>query len=504
MSDLRLWFDHGLGDCVHFAVLLQLYKQRGWNVSVHYEQNKSAVWRAAGLAYAGLHDNVKYHKWAYRTDFNRPRPEWDGSGNKIAANLNTPPLPPLGDPVELWEELCGTEVSGEELETPELAAQAENFLKGLPRPIVLLHTHGTNWSGGKSLPAGTVRSLYRILLNRMGGSLILLDWDHRVPKLPHARVRHLKDDWGHISLDQLYCLMRRAQLMIGVDSGPWHFSKFTRTPGLGVFHHHYPSCICLPRPEAVHMTRSNPDYRRVNIARRRRWNIVEYAGEMSRPEEIANQALRMLAGPRYLRDVRRIGRDVQIQQWIRDWCRGSTGTSWMADRNRTFDFLLREATRRFPAPQIVETGTIRAAEDWSAGYSTYIFGAYLDGLGAGRLVSVDNDKGHCNFSRRTVAPWRRWVAVEQSDSAQWLRKHRDPIDVLYLDSMDADLPGHAEYALTETKAAEPRLHDDSLVIFDDTTWNKGWVGKGALAIPYLLTRGWKIVESGYQVVLSKR
>lgn len=504
MPDLRVWFDHGLGDCAQFATLLQLYKRRGWDVAVHHEDNKEPLWRAAGLPSIPLDDTVPQHDWFYPADFNRPGTSLDGAGSKLFGNLNRTPLPSLGEPSALWEELCDIEVDGGSLATPELWAETDRFLANLPRPIVLVHTRGSNFAEEKSLSDDTTRQLYRHLLNGMEGSLVLLDWDDRVPRLPSARVRHLKDDWGHISLDRLYCLMERCHLLIGIDSGPFHFAKFSKIPALGVFHHFYPSCVCLPRTQSVHMTRSCPGYRAANIPRRKRWNIVEYTDDMPTAGEIASHALRMLKGPRYLRDPHRIGRDVQLQQWIHDWCQGATNTSWLADRSHTFDFILRETSHRFPAPTIVETGCIRGAEDWGGGgYSTYLFGAYLDGLNAGQLISIDITSRNCDFAREATQAWKSRVRIEQSDSVGWLRNNQPPVDVLYLDSMDVDIPGHDVHGLAEIQAALPSLRDSSLVAFDDTVWNNGWRGKGTLAIPFLLDRGWKVLSAGYQVVLSR-
>ena len=44
---------------------------------------------------------------------------------------------------------------------------------------------------------------------------------------------------------------------------------------------------------------------------------------------------------------------------------------------------------------------------------------------------------------------------------------------------------------------------ESLIVFDDTPWSgSGWVGKGAQAIPWLLTQGWEVLYGGYQVILQ--
>jgi hypothetical protein len=42
-----------------------------------------------------------------------------------------------------------------------------------------------------------------------------------------------------------------------------------------------------------------------------------------------------------------------------------------------------------------------------------------------------------------------------------------------------------------------------LILIDDTVWDRGWRGKGAKAVPWLTTRGWRILSAGYQVLLSR-
>jgi hypothetical protein len=74
---------------------------------------------------------------------------------------------------------------------------------------------------------------------------------------------------------------------------------------------------------------------------------------------------------------------------------------------------------------------------------------------------------------------------------------------LHLDSMDVHEAGAAEHNLEEVKAAEKRLGEDSLVAIDDTSWKGKWVGLGAASVPYLLEKGWRMVASGYQCVLSR-
>ena len=212
----------------------------------------------------------------------------------------------------------------------------------------------------------------------------------------------------------------------------------------------------------------------------------------------------MLEKPRYL-PKDRIARDVQLQQFVGTFCRGVRGNplSGYSDRHRSFDILLQETARRFTTPTIVETGTIRAEEDWSgAGFFTYLAGAFLSRFG-GRLHSVDINPQNCRFAREWTSVFGKTVTVHQDDSVRFLQRFTEPIDVLFLDSLDTDQPGHAEHAQKELQAALPKLHETSLIVLDDTPWNAGvFTGKGALAVPWLLNHGWQIVYAGYQVLLA--
>jgi hypothetical protein len=78
-------------------------------------------------------------------------------------------------------------------------------------------------------------------------------------------------------------------------------------------------------------------------------------------------------------------------------------------------------------------------------------------------------------------------------------------DLVYLDSLDTDRPGHAEHCLAEAQAALPLMEAGGLIAMDDTCWTRGsFRGKGALAVPWLLQQGWRILHSGYQTVLIRR
>jgi hypothetical protein len=236
------------------------------------------------------------------------------------------------------------------------------------------------------------------------------------------------------------------------------------------------------------------------------WNIVEHPGAAYSAERLAAICTHMLKPAQYLNSAS-ITTDIQLQQFVRQYCRGRSGQglSEDVDRHRSFDCLLKEITRRFAVPTIVETGTIRAVEDWDgAGFFTYLAGAYLFRHGAGCLHSVDINPKSCRFAKTETAVFGERVVIHEADSVRFLKQFTEPIDVLVLDSLDTTEPNHAEHALREIQAATPRLHEWSLIVFDDTPWSGGrWIGKGALAVPWLLERGWKIFYAGYQVLLSR-
>ncbi len=496
-------FHHGLGDCAYFAHLIPLYTRRGYEIEVECPPDKALLFRAAG---AGVIEHAESeHAWGYPPGDTHVGQGKFWQGSKIGHNISERPLPNIGDEAELWQELRDTRIDIQSHLTPQAIETARSYLAPLRPPIVLLHTKGNTAQQRKSLPDAIALNFYKSLIDRFDGTLVLLDWDNRVPRLASYRVRHL-DDLGRCPLDVLLALMTRADLMIGVDSGPLHAARFTNTPTVGLWMPgHYPTTYSLPRNEQLNVVLAEPT-RQWNRYKRIPWNLYEHPGDIYNAEILAEICEKMLAAPRYL-PAERIGADVQLQQFVLQYCRGERGNSLSSysDRHRSFDVLLKETSRRFTAPTIVETGTIRAEEDWGgAGFFTYLAGAFLTPQG-GRLHTVDINPESCRFARQWTQVFGETVQVHQEDSVSFLQNFPDPIDVLFLDSLDTTEPAHAEHGLREVQAGLSKLHEKSLIVLDDTPWNAGaFVGKGALAVPWLLERGWKIGYAGYQVVLWKK
>ena len=284
---LGLAFGAGLGDAVHFAHLLQLYVRRGYRVSVRCQPDKRLVYAAAGLPESDR-ETVE-HPWLYLAGFNRPVLDGDLYGNRIAGCLNAPPLPMLGSIHDLWAELCGLRLDGaaSRLVPAEIRADVRAQLDSAASPIILLHTEGHSYAPQKNLPPDLVRRIQFALLARMRGTVIVLDWSGRLEALDHPRVLHLRRHLAGVqSLAELTALYDESALLIGVDSGPYHFASLTHVPALGIFTGHHPSCVGLPRKRNVNMVAGGTRWRAVNDAWRQRWNLVEHKG----PEVVIDKA----------------------------------------------------------------------------------------------------------------------------------------------------------------------------------------------------------------------
>ena len=503
-SRISVSFHHGLGDCVYFAHMIPLYIQRGHQIEVECTPDKALIFEAAG-AMTTPHA-IRSHPWGYPSNWTHTGQGHSWQGSKMGHNLTESPLPHIGTQADLWDEYVDSRVDVLSRLSEECIARVEQWFEALVRPIVLFHSRGNTSQDRKSIPNETAEAFYREFVERCDGTLVLLDWDNRVPRIASARVRHLSE-FGKCQLDSLLAMIDQADLMIGVDSGPLHTARFTNTPTIGIWlPGHYPTTYTLPRREQLNVVLADHTHQ-WNRFKRIPWNILEHPGSSFEASRLVEICRSMLSAPRYLGKAD-LAADVQLRQFVREFCRWQGGSSSLAnywDRNRSFDIALRELSARCQGkPLIVETGTIRSEEDWSgAGFSTYLFGSYLYRRG-GRLHSVDLNPFNVSFARNWTGVFGDTVTVHERDSLAFLSEFNEgKIDLLYLDSLDATEARHAEHAFRELELSLPKLHDKSLVIFDDTPWNGGkFTGKGAIAVPWLIEQGWKVLYAGYQVVMA--
>lgn len=296
---IRMAFNtHGLGDVVHCATAMRLYIDRGYDVAIQVEPNKRWVWEAAGVPIYDGPDPLPLHPYYYpdmRKYFDLSEP--DEVYNKAAHLFEVTELPNLGTKEEVWKALCEVRLDASPHISPEAHAEAEAFLEGLPRPIFVLHSKGTNWQAEKSIPDGIAFELLFKLLDT-GGSVVVLDYDARVPVVTgHPRVRSIKavggGGWGHIGCDRLCALLSRTDLFIGVDSGPFHVaSLMTNVKCLGVFRKIPPVRCCLPSRTATYLVpAADHDHW---AARGAEWKFVEYSMDEVSAADIAVVAINIV------------------------------------------------------------------------------------------------------------------------------------------------------------------------------------------------------------------
>ena len=128
-------FTHGLGDCVHFAHALPLWRRRGHDVAVQCVPFVRPLFEAAGAVIA---DRARDdHAWSHAIGGPLLPPVW--SGNKIAVNLRAWPMPDIGGAEELWEELLGVQIKPWAREA-WLAKESSRWFDG--RWLIVCHFKG--------------------------------------------------------------------------------------------------------------------------------------------------------------------------------------------------------------------------------------------------------------------------------------------------------------------------------------------------------------------------
>lgn len=249
---LDLWFDHGLGDCAYFAHILQLYKIRGYEFNLHCAPDKAIVFAPLHPTHVPVeHPNLQYVRYPESGDPDPACIDQYWLYNKPGTNIARPPLPDIGSPEELWDELCSVKLNITPFIASEKRRAVRDFLGPLPRPVVLFHSMGNTFADAKNIPYDTTVEIYSGILDRMDGTLVLLDWDNRVPRLANWRVRHMTDDWVWIDVETLLVLFQEADLLVSVDSGPLHLARMTDIPTVGLFGslNKYPCRVSCPGRE---------------------------------------------------------------------------------------------------------------------------------------------------------------------------------------------------------------------------------------------------------------
>jgi len=208
------------------------------------------------------------HRWGngYEVKVTEDYKPW--ARNKNGCNLSRRPMPSIGNPEDLWEEYCGIKLNLDEYVTDLEHEIVDDILKDLPKPIIATHTIGCEWGKRRDYPDVNTVAMWDKLVSKLGGSILVLDRDGKAPIVNDARVVYFR----HFSPLALYEVLTRVDLLIGIDSGPLNFVRFTDTPAVGIWSAHYPSDYMLPRKNTLHVV-GRQHYQRDEIERRH-WNTV--------------------------------------------------------------------------------------------------------------------------------------------------------------------------------------------------------------------------------------
>lgn len=284
-----LGFYHGLGDCVHFAHLLQLYTRRGFRFDIACTDDMKVIFDVADVKTTIQdkedRDMNTNHAWLM------PRKEMHYGkrkfhiGNKIYYNLSKCPLPAIGreDNDKYWDELCDVKL----LTSPYLPANqiAMSYLANLPRPIIVYHSN-TDRGANKCLPRRfTERFLDR--RSHCKGAVIVLDRDHMAPPTDYRVL-------SQSPTEVLLQVIDLADLFVGIDSGPLHLCRMTNTPAIGLWMPEvHPAQWSLPRKLTLNVTLAD-HARQWNKFKRVPWNIIEQIGDTFDAKEVSDMCEAML------------------------------------------------------------------------------------------------------------------------------------------------------------------------------------------------------------------
>lgn len=150
---------------------------------------------------------------------------------------------------------------------------------------------------------------------------------------------------------------------------------------------------------------------------------------------------------------------------------------------------------------IVETGTLRAENQWADGCSTLIFAETLKEFNAGHLWTVDISPVNIAVAKAVTCHAVDKVTYVVEDSLKFIENFEREIDLLYLDSFDWDnteplMTQSQQHQLLEIQAAFPKLKPSSIVLLDDNALPGG--GKAVLSKQFLAEHGFTCILDYYQ------
>jgi len=141
--------------------------------------------------------------------------------------------------------------------------------------------------------------------------------------------------------------------------------------------------------------------------------------------------------------------------------------------------------------------------DWGAGFFTRVCAFHLQDHRP-EIHTVDIDPVAMEISKVASGDYRELIAYHVMSSEDFLSSFPKKIDLLYMDTGEADEES-ARLHLREARLAVSRglFSDNAIVVVDDVATWPGRESKGKWSIAYLLGNGFRMKMLDYQAVLQR-
>ena len=163
---------------------------------------------------------------------------------------------------------------------------------------------------------------------------------------------------------------------------------------------------------------------------------------------------------------------------------------------------------------IVETGTVRIADNWEDGQSTIVLAELCNLLRIdAQINTVDITQAYIDVCRSLTEKYNGYpqcleIKYHCLDSIKYLGEFPEVvIDLLYLDSFDCNdhdpviSKASQEHQLQELTLAWPRLERGSVILLDDNEGKEG--GKTFLSKQFLKGHNATLIKDTYQSLWTK-
>ena len=141
--------------------------------------------------------------------------------------------------------------------------------------------------------------------------------------------------------------------------------------------------------------------------------------------------------------------------------------------------------------------------DWGAGIFTRMCVEHLKERRP-EIHTVDVSRDAIEISKVIAGEWSDLITWHLSSSEDFLRGFEGKIDLLYIDTGEANAEGERRHLNEATIACEKQLLSPrAIVLIDDVDDPETPFSRGKQAIPYLEGQGFVVRISGFQAVLQR-